>query len=64
MLVLFYFNLLSFDIVLNASVIEGLMTEFECVTVSYGIECSFLVIITARVCYYHQKSCTRFHMTR
>ena len=25
---------------------EGLMTEFECVTVSYGIECSFLVIIT------------------
>ena len=25
---------------------EGLMTEFEGVTVSYGIECSFLVIIT------------------
>ena len=25
---------------------EGLITEFECVTVSNGIECSFLVIIT------------------
>ena len=25
-------------------VIEGLITEFQCVTVSYGIECSFLVI--------------------
>ena len=26
--------------------IEGLTTEFQCVTVSYGIDCSFLVIIT------------------
>ena len=26
--------------------VEGLITEFECVTVSYGISCSFLVIIT------------------
>ena len=25
---------------------EGLITEYQCVTVSYGIECSFLVIIT------------------
>ena len=25
---------------------EGLITEFQCVTVSYGIQCSFWVIIT------------------
>ena len=32
--------------------IEGLITEFQCVTMWYGIECSFLVIM----CYYHQKA--------
>ena len=26
--------------------IEGLITEYQCVTVSYGISCSFWVIIT------------------